>query len=83
MGREPRVSNQSVDSGAPVIYKQKRVHKAQSDTQLRGAEEAKQERPRTSSSEDAQAPLTAPLHLQDGFEFEGGSSFFDLKGLRL
>jgi len=48
---------------------------------LRGAVEALQERPE--SVEQAFRLLSLLRSIYKSFAFEGGSSFFDLKGLRL
>jgi hypothetical protein len=48
---------------------------------LRGAAEALQERPK--SADKAFRHLSLLRSIYKTFEFEGGSSFFDLKGLRL
>jgi hypothetical protein len=48
---------------------------------LRGAEEALQERPK--SADQAFRLLSLLRSIYKTFEFAGGSSFFDLKGLRL
>ena len=74
-------SAQGVDSGVPVLYKAGALNKAQSYTQLRGAVEALQERPK--NAKQVFMLLSLLRSIYKSFAFEGGSSFFDLKGLRL